>query len=164
MARPNNRSVFYAGSPAMEELKANYDTMNLQEFGRKWGVSLNTVRSTASRNGLSRGHKNRPIKPKPPRQPRVRKSNDAKTVEQPQIVTPPSVPSYTPPEGLVPPNVLKTLHKKSRAWKAPRNRSELNTMPVPYPFSEITDAPYNRGGRDVTPEESGKVLRHSKNR
>lgn len=45
------------------------------------------------------------------------------------------------------------------------SRAELNTMPVPFPFSEFTEAPYNRH-RAVgkTPEEAGRVMSHSKNR
>lgn len=47
---------------------------------------------------------------------------------------------------MIPPSLLKQLRGRySRAWRTPSSRAELNTMPVPYPFSEIADAPYNRG-------------------
>lgn len=82
----------------------------------------------------------------------------------PVVPPPPPVPAYEPPKDLIPPNVLKHVPgRKVRSWKEPTSRAELNTMPVPYPFSEITDAPYNRG-LDETPSETKRVIRHSKNR
>ena len=71
---------------------------------------------------------------------------------------------YEPPKDMIPPSLLKQVRgRRLRAWKEPSSRAELNTMPVPYPFSEIADAPYNRG-LDETPEETGRVIRHTKNR
>ena len=141
MARQHGkRDILYDGSAALKELTENYATMDVKAFCAKWGLSIATVRSTASRKGIQR-----PVLPKP----------------EPE--TPP-VPAYEPPKDMIPPSLLKQVRgRRLRAWKEPSSRAELNTMPVPYPFSEIADAPYNRG-LDETPEETGRVIRHTKNR
>lgn len=114
--RPGQRDVLYEGGPALKELIETYATMDIKAFCAKWDLAIATVRSTASRRGLT------------------------------------------------PPSLLKQVRgRRLRAWKEPSSRAELNTMPVPYPFSEIADAPYNRG-LDETPEETGRVIRHTKNR
>lgn len=69
-------------------------------------------------------------------------------------------------KAMISPAVLKT--RPGRCLKTRRDatsRAELNTMPVPFPFSEFTEAPYNRHRAvDKTPEEAGRVMSHSKNR
>ena len=69
-------------------------------------------------------------------------------------------------KAMISPAVLKT--RPGRYLKTRRDatsRAELNTMPVPFPFSEFTEAPYNRHRAvDKTPEEAGRVMSHSKNR
>lgn len=93
--------------------------------------------------------------------PTAHRGRKPKAVETPP---PPPVPAYEPPKDMIPPSLLKQVRgRRLRAWKEPSSRAELNTMPVPYPFSEIADAPYNRG-LDETPEETGRVIRHTKNR
>lgn len=162
MSRPGNRAVLYEGSPALRELIETYATMDVKAYCAKWGLAIATVRSTASRRGLLR------------QRGKVRKNDTANIVKptsrrgrKPKaLVTPPPppVPVYEPPADMIPPNVLKhTRGYRKRSWKDPVSRRELNTMPVPYPFSEIADAPYNRG-LDQTPEETGRVVKRTKNR
>lgn len=162
MSRPGNRAVLYEGSPALRELIETYATMDVKAYFAKWGLAIATVRSTASRRGLLR------------QRGKVRKNDTANIVKptsrrgrKPKaLVTPPPppVPAYEPPADMIPPNVLKhTRGYRKRSWKDPVSRRELNTMPVPYPFSEIADAPYNRG-LDETPEETGRVVKRTKNR
>lgn len=162
MSRPGNRAVLYEGSPALRELIETYATMDVKAYCAKWGLAIATVRSTASRRGLLR------------QRGKVRKNDTANIVKptsrrgrKPKaLVTPPPppVPAYEPPADMIPPNVLKhTRGYRKRSWKDPVSRRELNTMPVPYPFSEIADAPYNRG-LDETPEETGRVVKRTKNR
>lgn len=153
--------MLYEGSPALRELIETYATMDVKAYCAKWGLAIATVRSTASRRGLLR------------QRGKVRKNDTANTVKptahrgrKPKAVEtppPPPVPAYEPPKDMIPPSLLKHVKGKRREWKAPTRREELNTMPVPYPFSEIADAPYNRG-LDETPEETGRVIRHTKNR
>ena len=95
-------------------------------------------------------------------------ANTNKGIQRPVLPKPepetPPAPAYEPPKDMIPPSLLKQVRgRRLRAWKEPSSRAELNTMPVPYPFSEIADAPYNRG-LDETPEETGRVIRHTKNR
>lgn len=162
MSRPVNRAVLYEGSPALRELIETYATMDVKAYCAKWGLAIATVRSTASRRGLLR------------QRGKVRKNDTANIVKpasrrgrKPKaLVTPPPppVPAYEPPADMIPPNVLKhTRGYRKRSWKDSVSRRELNTMPVPYPFSEIADAPYNRG-LDETPEEIGRVVKRTKNR
>lgn len=162
MSRPGNRAVLYEGSPALRELIETYATMDVKAYCAKWGLAIATVRSTASRRGLLR------------QRGKVRKNATANIVKpasrrgrKPKaLVTPPPppVPAYEPPADMIPPNVLKhTRGYRKRSWKDPVSRRELNTMPVPYPFSEIADAPYNRG-LDETPEVTGRVVKRTKNR
>lgn len=159
MRRPGSVPVLYEGGPALQELIDTYATMDVKAYCAKWGLAIATVRSTASRRGLLR------------QRGKVRKNDTANIVKpasrrgrKPKaLVTPPPPPKYEPPKDLIPPNVLKRVKKPRRAWKAPTRRDELNTMPVPYPFSEIADAPYNRG-LDETPEETGRVVKRTKNR
>lgn len=162
MSRPGNRAVLYEGSPALRELIETYATMDVKAYCAKWGLAIATVRSAASRRGLLR------------QRGKVRKNDTANIVKptsrrgrKPKaLVTPPPppVPAYEPPADMIPPNVLKhTRGYRKRSWKDPVSRRELNTMPVPYPFSEIADAPYNRG-LDETPEETGRVVKRTKNR
>lgn len=154
--------MLYEGSPALRELIETYATMDVKAYCAKWGLAIATVRSTASRRGLLR------------QRGKVRKNDTANIVKptsrlgrKPKaLVTPPPppVPAYEPPADMIPPNVLKhTRGYRKRSWKDPVSRRELNTMPVPYPFSEIADAPYNRG-LDETPEETGRVVKRTKNR
>lgn len=159
--RPGQRDVLYEGGPALKELIETYATMDIKAFCAKWDLAIATVRSTASRRGLLR------LRVKVPKKdtantvkPTARRGRKPKAVETPP---PPPVPAYEPPKDLIPPNVLKRVKGKRREWKAPTRREELNCVPVPYPFSEIADAPYNRG-LDETPEETGRVIRHTKNR
>lgn len=154
-------SVLVEGSDALRELIETYATMDIKAFCAKWGLSIATVRSTASRRGLLRERKKATkivtANTNTDKQRRPRKS-------APVVPPPPPVPTYEPPKDLIPPNVLKHVPgRKVRSWKEPTSRAELNTMPVPYPFSEITDAPYNRGLNE-TPSETKRVIRHSKNR
>nr|DAS79204.1 MAG TPA: hypothetical protein [Caudoviricetes sp.] len=162
MSRPGNRAVLYEGSPALRELIETYATMDVKAYCAKWGLAIATVRSTASRRGLLR------------QRGKVRKNDTANIVKptsrrgrKPKaLVTPPPppAPAYEPPADMIPPNVLKhTRGYRKRSWKDLVSRRELNTMPVPYPFSEIADAPYNRG-LDETPEETGRVVKRTKNR
>lgn len=162
MSRPGNRAVLYEGSPALRELIETYATMDVKAYCAKWGLAIATVRSTASRRGLLR------------QRGKVRKNDTANIVKptsrrgrKPKVLVtppPPPVPAYEPPADMIPPNVLKhTRGYRKRSWKDPVSRRELNTMPVPYPFSEIADAPYNRG-LDETPEETGRVVKRTKNR
>lgn len=155
-------SVLVEGSDALRELIETYATMDIKAFCAKWGLSIATVRSTASRRGLLRERKKATkivtANTNTDKQRRPRKS--APVVPPP----PPPVPAYEPPKDMIPPSLLKQVRgRRLRAWKEPSSRAELNTMPVPYPFSEIADAPYNRG-LDETPEETGRVIRHTKNR
>lgn len=154
--------MLYEGSPALRELIETYATMDVKAYCAKWGLAIATVRSAASRRGLLR------------LRGKVRKNDTANIVKptsrrgrKPKVrVTPPPppVPVYEPPADMIPPNVLKhTRGYRKRSWKDPVSRRELNTMPVPYPFSEIADAPYNRG-LDETPEETGRVVKRTKNR
>lgn len=154
--------MLYEGSPALRELIETYATMDVKAYCAKWGLAIATVRSTASRRGLLR------------QRGKVRKNDTANIVKptsrrgrKPKaLVTPPPppVPAYEPPADMIPPNVLKhTRGYRKRSWKDPVSRRELNTMPVPYPFSEIAGAPYNRG-LDETPEETGRVVKRTKNR
>lgn len=155
-------SVLVEGSDALRELIETYATMDIKAFCAKWGLSIATVRSTASRRGLLR------LRVKVPKKdtantvkPTAHRGRKPKAVE---TSPPPLVPAYEPPKDMIPPSLLKQVRgRRLRAWKEPSSRAELNTMPVPYPFSEITDAPYNRG-LDETPEETGRVIRHTKNR
>lgn len=152
-------SVLVEGSDALRELIETYATMDIKAFCAKWGLSIATVRSTASRRGLLRERKKATkivtANTNKDKQRRPRKSVPA---------VPPPVPAYEPPKDMIPPSLLKQVRgRRLRAWKEPSSRAELNTMPVPYPFSEIADAPYNRG-LDETPEETGRVIRHTKNR
>lgn len=154
--------MLYEGSPALRELIETYATMDVKAYCAKWGLAIATVRSTASRRGLLR------------QRGKVRKNDTANIVKptsrrgrKPKaLVTPPPppAPAYEPPADMIPPNVLKhTRGYRKRSWKDLVSRRELNTMPVPYPFSEIADAPYNRG-LDETPEETGRVVKRTKNR
>ena len=159
--RPGQRDVLYEGGPALKELIETYATMDIKAFCAKWDLAIATVRSTASRRGLLR------------QRGKVRKNDTANIVKptsrrgrKPKVLVtpPPPVPAYEPPADMIPPNVLKhTRGYRKRSWKDPVSRRELNTMPVPYPFSEIADAPYNRG-LDETPEETGRVVKRTKNR
>lgn len=102
------------------------------------------------------------------KQAKIGTANTNKGIQRPVLPKPepetPPVPAYEPPKDMIPPSLLKQVRgRRLRAWKEPSSRAELNTMPVPYPFSEIADAPYNRG-LDETPEETGRVIRHTKNR
>lgn len=157
--RPGQRDVLYEGSPALKELIETYATMDIKAFCAKWDLAIATVRSTASRRGLHR------LRGK---QAKIGTANTNKGIQRPVLPKPepetPSVPAYEPPKDMIPPSLLKQVRgRRLRAWKEPSSRGELNTMPVPYPFSEIADAPYNRG-LDETPEETGRVIRHTKNR
>lgn len=160
--RPGQRDVLYEGGPALKELIETYATMDIKAFCAKWDLAIATVRSTASRRGLLR------LRVKVPKKdtantvkPTAHRGRKPKAVETPP---PPPVPAYEPPADMIPPNVLKhTRGYRKRSWKDPVCRRELNTMPVPYPFSEIADAPYNRG-LDETPEETGRVVKRTKNR
>lgn len=155
-------SVLVEGSDALRELIETYATMDIKAFCAKWDLAIATVRSTASRRGLLR------LRVKVPKKdtakavkPTARRGRKPKAVETPP---PPPVPAYEPPKDMIPPSLLKQVRgRRLRAWKEPSSRAELNTMPVPYPFSEIADAPHNRG-LDETPEETGRVIRHTKNR
>lgn len=157
--RPGQRDVLYEGGPALKELIETYATMDIKAFCAKWDLAIATVRSTASRRGLHR------LRGK---QAKIGTANTNKGIQRPVLPksepeTPP-VPAYEPPKDMIPPSLLKQVRgRRLRAWKEPSSRAELNTMPVPYPFSEIADAPYNRG-LDETPEETGRVIRHTKNR
>lgn len=163
MARQHGkRDILYDGSAALKELTENYATMDVKAFCAKWGLSIATVRSTASRRGLHRLRgKQAKIGTANTVKPTAHRGRKPKAVETPP---PPPVPAYEPPKDMIPPSLLKQVRgRRLRAWKEPSSRAELNTMPVPYPFSEIADAPYNRG-LDETPEETGRVIRHTKNR
>lgn len=157
--RPGKRDVPYEGGPALKELIETYATMDIKAFCAKWDLAIATVRSTASRRGLHR------LRGK---QAKIGTANTNKGIQRPALPKPepenPPVPAYEPPKDMIPPSLLKQVRgRRLRAWKEPSSRAELNTMPVPYPFSEIADAPYNRG-LDETPEETGRVIRHTKNR
>ena len=157
--RPGQRNVLYEGGPALKELIETYATMNIKAFCAKWGLLIATVHSTASRRGLHR------LRGK---QAKIGTANTNKGIQRPVLPKPepetPPVPAYEPPKDMIPPSLLKQVRgRRLRAWKEPSSRAELNTMPVSYPFSEIADAPYNRG-LDKTPEETGRVIRHTKNR
>lgn len=160
MARQHGkRDVLYEGGPALKELIETYATMDIKAFCAKWDLAIATVRSTASRRGLLR------LRVKVPKKDTA---NTNKGIQRPVLPKPepetPPVPAYEPPKDMIPPSLLKQVRgRRLRAWKEPSSRAELNTMPVPYPFSEIADAPYNRG-LDETPEETGRVIRHTKNR
>lgn len=160
MARQHGkRDVLYEGGPALKELIETYATMDVKAFCAKWDLAIATVRSTASRRGLLR------LRVKVPKKDTA---NTNKGIQRPVLPKPepetPPVPAYEPPKDMIPPSLLKQVRgRRLRAWKEPSSRAELNTMPVPYPFSEIADAPYNRG-LDETPEETGRVIRHTKNR
>lgn len=152
-------SVLVEGSDALRELIETYATMDIKAFCAKWGLSIATVRSTASRRGLLRERK---------KATKIVTANTNKGIQRPVLPKPepetPPVPAYEPPKDMIPPSLLKQVRgRRLRAWKEPSSRAELNTMPVPYPFSEIADAPYNRG-LDETPSETKRVIRHSKNR
>lgn len=153
------RDILYDGSPALKELTENYATMDVKAFCAKWGLSIATVRSTASRRGLHR------LRGK---EAKIGTANTDRGIKHPSSPKPEPktllVPAYEPPKDMIPPSLLKQLRGRySRAWRTPSSRAELNTMPVPYPFSEIADAPYNRG-LDKTPGETGRVLQYTKNR
>lgn len=138
--RPGQRDVLYEGGPALKELIETYATMDIKAFCAKWDLAIATVRSTASRRGLLR------LRVKVPKKdtantvkPTAHRGRKPKAVETPP---PPPVPAYEPPKDMIPPSLLKQLRGRySRAWRTPSSRAELNTMPVPYPFSEIADAP-----------------------
>lgn len=159
MRRPGSVPVLYEGGPALRELIANYATMDIKAFCAKWGLSIATVRSTASRRGL---HRERVKVPKIGTantiKPTSRRERPPKPVE-----TPPPPPKYEPPKDLIPPNVLKRVKKPRRAWKAPTRRDELNCCPVPYPFCLQRDLRFTNE-EDKTPSETGKPVRHTKNR
>lgn len=160
MSRQKSKPVLYEGSPALEELMTTYDTMDIKAYCAKWGLSIATVRSAASRRGLLRLRKkatkivtaNTPT----PKRDRPRKEAAA-------VPPPPPVPAYEPPKDLVPPNVLKRVKGKRREWKAPTRREELNCVPVPYPFCLQNDLRFTKE-EDKTPSEIGRAIRHSKNR
>lgn len=160
MSRQKSKPVLYEGSPALEELMTTYDTMDIKAYCAKWGLSIATVRSAASRRGLLRLRKkatkivtaNTPT----PKRDRPRKEAAA-------VPPPPPVPAYEPPKDLVPPNVLKRVKGKRREWKAPTRREELNCVPVPYPFCLQNDLRFTKE-KDKTPSEIGRAIRHSKNR
>lgn len=151
-------SVLVEGSDALRELIETYATMDVKAFCAKWGLSIATVRSTASRRGLHRLRgkqaKIGTANTNKDKQRRPRKSVPA---------VPPPVPAYEPPKDLVPPNVLKRVKGKRREWKAPTRREELNCVPVPYPFCLQNDLRFTKE-EDKTPSETGRVTRHSKNR
>lgn len=151
--------VLVEGSDALRELIETYATMDIKAFCAKWDLAIATVRSTASRRGLLRLRNKATA---------ITTANTNKGIQRPVLPKPepetPRVPAYEPPKDMIPPSLLKQVRgRRLRAWKEPSSRAELNTMPVPYPFSEIADAPYNRG-LDETPEETGRVIRHTKNR
>lgn len=158
--RPGQRDVLYEGGPALKELIETYATMDIKAFCAKWGLSIATVRSTASRRGLLRERK---------KATKIVTANTNKDKQRrprkaaPVVPPPPSVPAYEPPKDLVPPNVLKRVKGKRREWKAPTRREELNCVPVPYPFCLQNDLRFTKE-EDKTPSETGRVTCHSKNR
>lgn len=155
--------MLYEGSPALRELIETYATMDVKAYCAKWGLAIATVRSTASRRGFTLRQRGKVRKNATANivKPASRRGRKPKALVTPP---PPPVPAYEPPADMIPPNVLKhTRGYRKRSWKDPVSRRELNTMPVPYPFSEIADAPYNRG-LDETPEETGRVVKRTKNR
>lgn len=108
-------SVLVEGSDALRELIETYATMDIKAFCAKWGLSIATVRSTASRRGLLRERKKATkivtANTNTDKQRRPRKS-------APVVPPPPPVPAYEPPKDLVPPNVLKHVPgRKVRSWK-----------------------------------------------
>ena len=151
-----SHGVLRKGSDALKELAENYTTMDLQAFCAKWGLSPTTVRSAASRMGFARS------RPKKAKIDTANTHNDTSTKREETVLASP----YSPPKAMISPAVLKT--RPGRYLKTRRDatsRAELNTMPVPFPFSEFTEAPYNRHRAvDKTPEEAGRVMSHSKNR
>ena len=139
-------SVLVEGSDALRELIETYATMDIKAFCAKWGLSIATVRSTASRKGVLRERKKATkivtVNTNTDKQRRPRRSAPA--------VPPPPVPTYEPPKDLVPPNVLKRVKGKRREWKAPTRREELNCIPVPYPFCLQNDLRFTKE-EDKTP-------------
>jgi hypothetical protein len=134
-------SVLVEGSDALRELIETYATMDIKAFCAKWDLAISTVRSTASRRGLRR------LRGK---EAKIGTANTDRGIKHPSSPKPEPetllVPAYEPPKDMIPPSLLKQLRGRySRVWRTPSSRAELNTMPVPYPFSEIADAPYNRG-------------------
>lgn len=159
MARQHGkRDILYDGSAALKELTENYATMDVKAFCAKWGLSIATVRSTASRRGLHR------LRGK---QAKIGTANTNKGIQRPVLPKPepetPPVPAYEPPKDLIPPNVLKRVKGKRREWKAPTRREELNCVPVPYPFCLQSDLRFTKE-EDKTPAESHRSVKHAKNR
>lgn len=154
-------SVLVEGSDALRELIETYATMDIKAFCAKWGLSIATVRSTASRRGLLR------LRVKVPKKdtantvkPTARRGRKPKVVETPP---PPPVPAYEPPKDMIPPSLLKRVKGKRREWKSPTRREELNCVPVPYPFCLQSDLRFTKE-EDKTPAESHRSVKHDKNR
>ncbi len=159
MARQHGkRDILYDGSAALKELTENYATMDVKAFCAKWGLSIATVRSTASRRGLHR------LRGK---QAKIGTANTNKGIQRPVLLKPepetPSVPAYEPPKDMIPPSLLKRVKGKRREWKAPTRREELNCVPVPYPFCLQSDLRFTKE-EDKTPAESHRSVKHDKNR
>lgn len=159
MARQHGkRDILYDGSAALKELTENYATMDVKAFCAKWGLSIATVRSTASRRGLHR------LRGK---QAKIGTANTNKGIQRPVLPKPepetPSVPAYEPPKDMIPPSLLKRVKGKRREWKAPTRREELNCVPVPYPFCLQSDLRFTKE-EDKTPAESHRSVKHDKNR
>lgn len=157
--RPGQRDVLYEGGPALKELIETYATMDIKAFCAKWGLSIATVRSTASRRGLLRERK---------KATKIVIANTNKDKQrQPRkaapAVPPPPVPAYEPPKDMIPPSLLKRVKGKRREWKAPTRREELNCVPVPYPFCLQSDLRFTKE-EDKTPAESHRSVKHDKNR
>lgn len=151
-------SVLVEGSDALRELIETYATMDVKAFCAKWGLSIATVRSTASRRGLHR------LRGK---QAKIGTANTNKGIQRPVLPKPepetPPVPAYEPPKDMIPPSLLKRVKGKRREWKAPTRREELNCVPVPYPFCLQSDLRFTKE-EDKTPAESHRSVKHNKNR
>lgn len=159
MARQHGkRDILYDGSAALKELTENYATMDVKAFCAKWGLSIATVRSTASRRGLHR------LRGK---QAKIGTANTNKGIQRPVLPKPepetPPVPAYEPPKDMIPPSLLKRVKGKRREWKLPTRREELNCVPVPYPFCLQSDLRFTKE-EDKTPAESHRSVKHDKNR
>lgn len=107
------RDILYDGSPALKELTENYATMDVKAFCAKWGLSIATVRSTASRRGLHR------LRGK---EAKIGTANTNKDIQRPVLPKPepetPPVPAYEPPKDMIPPSLLKQVRgRRLRAWK-----------------------------------------------
>lgn len=105
MARQHGkRDILYDGSAALKELTENYATMDVKAFCAKWGLSIATVRSTASRRGLHR------LRGK---QAKIGTANTNKGIQRPVLPKPepetPPVPAYEPPKDMIPPSLLKQV-------------------------------------------------------